>query len=84
VTLIVLLFLAYKAAPYSACYWLETTLSSAAISTWAYWPLRHALFGSLSTPASVDAQSSLRAFLHNHWAGFCIFLGIIAHYSLAT
>lgn len=30
-----------------------------------------------------DAQSSLEAFLHNHWAGFCILLGIIAHYSFA-
>lgn len=31
-----------------------------------------------------DAQSSLRAFLHNHWAGFSILLGIMAHYALAT
>ena len=31
-----------------------------------------------------DAQSSLRAFLHNHWAGFCIFLGIVAHYTFAA
>ena len=31
-----------------------------------------------------DAQSSLRAFLHNHWAGLCIFLGIVAHYALAA
>lgn len=31
-----------------------------------------------------DAQSSLRAFLHNHWAGFCIFLGIVAHYAFAA
>ncbi len=31
-----------------------------------------------------DAQSSLRAFLHNHWAGLCILLGIMAHYALAT
>ena len=28
-----------------------------------------------------DAQSSLEAFLHNHWAGFAILLGIIAHYT---
>lgn len=28
-----------------------------------------------------DAASSLRAFLHNHWAGLSIFLGIIAHYA---
>lgn len=25
-----------------------------------------------------DAQSSLQAFLHNHWAGFAIFLGVVA------
>lgn len=31
-----------------------------------------------------DAQSSLQAFLHNHWAGFCILLGIIAHYAIAA
>ena len=31
-----------------------------------------------------DAESSLRAFLHNHWAGFCIFLGIAAHYAFAA
>ena len=31
-----------------------------------------------------DAQSSLRAFLHNHWAGFCIFLGLIAHYAFGA
>lgn len=31
-----------------------------------------------------DAQSSLEAFLHNHWAGFAIFLGIIAHYAFAA
>ncbi|MCK9534689.1 MAG: 4-hydroxybenzoate octaprenyltransferase [Pseudomonas sp.] len=31
-----------------------------------------------------DAESSLRAFLHNHWAGFAIFLGIVAHYSFAA
>lgn len=31
-----------------------------------------------------DAQSSLRAFLHNHWAGLCILLGIIAHYAFAA
>lgn len=30
-----------------------------------------------------DAQSAFHAFLHNHWAGFIIFLGIVAHYSLA-
>ncbi len=30
-----------------------------------------------------DAQSSLEAFLHNHWAGFAILLGIIAHYTFA-
>lgn len=30
-----------------------------------------------------DAQSALRAFLHNHWAGLCILLGIIAHYAFA-
>lgn len=28
-----------------------------------------------------DAQSALAAFLHNHWAGFAILLGIIAHYT---
>ncbi len=28
-----------------------------------------------------DAQSALEAFLHNHWAGFAILLGIIAHYT---
>ncbi len=31
-----------------------------------------------------DAQSSLQAFLHNHWAGFCILLGIIAHYAFTA
>lgn len=31
-----------------------------------------------------DAQSSLRAFLHNHWAGLCIFLGLIAHYAFGA
>lgn len=31
-----------------------------------------------------DAQSSLEAFLHNHWAGLSIFLGILAHYSFAS
>lgn len=31
-----------------------------------------------------DAKSSLEAFLHNHWAGFSILLGIIAHYALAA
>ena len=31
-----------------------------------------------------DAQSSLQAFLHNHWAGFCILLGIMAHYAFAA
>jgi len=31
-----------------------------------------------------DAQSSLEAFLHNHWAGLSIFLGILAHYNFAT
>lgn len=30
-----------------------------------------------------DAQSALAAFLHNHWAGFAILLGIIAHYTFA-
>lgn len=25
-----------------------------------------------------DAQSSLQAFLHNHWAGFAIFVGVVA------
>lgn len=29
-----------------------------------------------------DAQSSFKAFLHNHWAGLIIFLGIVADYSL--
>lgn len=31
-----------------------------------------------------DAQSSLRAFLHNHWAGLIIFLGVLAHYAFAA
>ena len=31
-----------------------------------------------------DAQSSLRAFLHNHWAGLSILLGIMAHYAFAS
>lgn len=31
-----------------------------------------------------DAQTALEAFLHNHWAGFAILLGIIAHYTLAA
>lgn len=31
-----------------------------------------------------DAQSSLRAFLHNHWAGLSILLGVIAHYLFAV
>ena len=30
-----------------------------------------------------DAQSSLEAFLHNHWAGLAILVGIIAHYTFA-
>ena len=31
-----------------------------------------------------DVQSSLKAFLHNHWAGLAIFLGIVTDYALAS
>ncbi len=40
---------------------------------WEFWHTR-----------SRDPQACFRAFLHNHWAGLAIFLGIVAHYALGT
>ncbi|MDM7858446.1 4-hydroxybenzoate octaprenyltransferase [Thiopseudomonas acetoxidans] len=48
-------------------------LAAAACFTWEFYSTRER-----------DAQSSLKAFLHNHWAGLAIFLGIVTDYALAS
>lgn len=47
-------------------------LAAATCFTWEFYSTRER-----------DAQSSLKAFLHNHWAGLAIFLGIVTDYALA-
>lgn len=47
-------------------------LAAAACFAWEFYSTRER-----------DAQSSLKAFLHNHWAGLVIFLGIVTDYALA-
>lgn len=48
-------------------------LAAAACFTWEFYSTRER-----------DVQSSLKAFLHNHWAGLAIFLGIVTDYALAS
>jgi 4-hydroxybenzoate polyprenyltransferase len=54
----------------SAWYYLGLAIACA-LWVWQHWQTRHR-----------DRDACLRAFLHNHWVGAVIFLGIFLHYTL--
>ena len=52
--------------------WLQGLLVAAGCFVWEFWYTRDR-----------DPQRCFKAFLHNHWAGLAIFVGIVLNYALA-
>jgi 4-hydroxybenzoate polyprenyltransferase len=46
-------------------------LAAAACFAWEFWSTR-----------KLDRESCFKAFLHNHWAGMLMFIGVVLDYAL--